>query len=122
MEKGKFSAGRLVIGILSILMALFILFQSCAAGIGNTIDENGAVSGSMGTFTAIFIMAAGITAICTRNATKKTAMIITALLYFIAGAFTIGQGSTFGDLPIWGGISAVIGIFFIICACMKAKK
>lgn len=121
-NRGAFSIGRLVIGILSILLSLFILFQSCAAGLGNALEENGASSGSMGTFTAIFIMAAGITAICTRNTVKKAGPVAAAILYFIAGAFTIGQGSTFGDLPIWGGISAVMGVFFIICAFMKKKQ
>ena len=39
---------RLVIGILSIVLFLIISLQSCAVGIGNTLQDNGEVSGSAG--------------------------------------------------------------------------
>mgnify|MGYP000052189692 CR=1 FL=1 len=34
---------KLVSGILSIVLVLFVLFQSCAAGLGNALEANGEV-------------------------------------------------------------------------------
>ncbi len=39
---------RLVVGIISIVLFLVVAFQSCAAGIGNTLADNGEGSGSAG--------------------------------------------------------------------------
>lgn len=119
-EKGFWSAGRLVIGILSMVLFIFIAFQSCAAGLSNALEENNAASGSAGLFTAIMFLAAGIVGVCTRNAKGIVGPIITAVLYFIGALFTIGTGDTYGDLPIWGGLSVIFGILFVICA-VKTK-
>lgn len=34
---------KLVSGILSIVLALLVMFQSCAAGISNALEENGEI-------------------------------------------------------------------------------
>jgi hypothetical protein len=39
---------KLVSGILSIVLCVFVLFQSCAAGTYNALEANGEVSGSAG--------------------------------------------------------------------------
>lgn len=44
---------KLVSGILSIIMFVFVTFQSCAAGISNSIEDNGEVGGSAGIIVAI---------------------------------------------------------------------
>ena len=84
MEKEKhtgfWSVGRLVIGILSMVLFIFITFQSCAAGISNTLQENNALSGSAGFFTAVMFLFAGIVAVCTRNAKGMVGSIITAVM------------------------------------------
>lgn len=129
MEKEKhtgfWSVGRLVIGILSMVLFIFITFQSCAAGISNTLQENDALSGSAGLFTAIMFLAAGIVGVCTRNSKGIVGPIITAVLYVIGALFTIGSGDTYPDLPYWGGLSAIFGAVFVICAVktkLNAKK
>lgn len=48
---------RLVIGILSIVLFLIISLQSCAVGIGNTLQDNGEVSGSAGFLLALCTIA-----------------------------------------------------------------
>ncbi len=58
---------KLVTGILSIILFVFVTFQSCAAGLGNALADNGEVSGSAGLMTAICLLAAGIVSIATRN-------------------------------------------------------
>ena len=40
---------KLVSGILSIILFVFVSFQSCAAGVSNALEANGEASGSAGT-------------------------------------------------------------------------
>lgn len=119
-KKGYLSVGRLVIGIISMVLFIFIAFQSCAAGLSNALEDNNATSGSAGLFTAIMFLAAGIVGVCTRNKNGIVGPVITAVLYFIGAAFTLGTGNTYGDLPIWGAISAIFGLVFVFCA-VKTK-
>ena len=44
---------KLVLGILSIVLFVVVSFQSCAAGLGNALSENGESSGSGGIFVAM---------------------------------------------------------------------
>lgn len=120
-KQGVWSTGRLVIGIISCLLFVFVTFQSCAVGLVNTIDETGEVGGSAGVIVAICILIAGIVGICTRNARGKSGAIVGGIFYFIGAFFSMAAGSTYGDLPIWGFISFVFGVVFII-AGIKTKK
>lgn len=119
--KGKWSSGRLAIGIISIVLFVIISFQSCAAGIVNSLEENGATSGSSGMGTAIFVLIAGIVGICTRNSTSKGGAITTTVFYWLAALLTIGTGDTYPDLPVWGVIAFLFGIVFLL-AGIKTKK
>ncbi|MDD6293363.1 MAG: hypothetical protein SOV90_09660 [Lachnospiraceae bacterium] len=119
--KGVWSAGRLTIGIISILLFVFIAFQSCAVGLSKSLEENGESTGSIGLFVAIFILVAGIVGICTRNSKSKVGAIITTVFYWLGAILTIGTGDTYGDLPIWGVISFIFGLVFLIAA-IKTKK
>ena len=47
---------KLVLGIISIVLSLFVMFQSCAAGIGDAMMGEGGTSGSAGTIVAFLIM------------------------------------------------------------------
>ena len=63
-----FSA-RLIIGILSILISVMMLFQSCAVGIVNGMENNMSdTSGSAGLLVAMIMLVCGISAIVTRKA------------------------------------------------------
>ena len=39
---------KLVSGILSIILFAVVMFQSCAAGVVNALEDNGGISGSVG--------------------------------------------------------------------------
>lgn len=45
---------KLVSGILSIILFVFVSFQSCAAGVSNALEANGEASGSAGIIVAIY--------------------------------------------------------------------
>ncbi|MCD7806850.1 MAG: hypothetical protein LUH19_05845 [Lachnospiraceae bacterium] len=55
---------KLVIGIISIVLFVVVSFQSCAAGIGNTLIDNGEVSGASGMLLAFCMLIAGIVGVC----------------------------------------------------------
>lgn len=62
---------KLVSGILSIILFVLVALQSCAAGVANTLEGNGEVSGSAGFLVAVFMLAGGIVSIATRKSQKK---------------------------------------------------
>lgn len=120
-KKGFWSSGRLSIGIISILLFFIVMFQSCAVGVSNALQESTDTTGSTGAFFAFFVLIAGIVGICTRNSKGKSGAIITTILYWLASIMTIGTGDTYGDLPIWGTVSFIFGLVFLISA-VKTKK
>ena len=61
---------KLVSGILSIVLFFMVAFQSCAAGLSNSLSETGEVSGSAGIIVAIMLLAGGIVSIATRKGSK----------------------------------------------------
>lgn len=120
-HKGFWSIGRLTIGVISIVLFIIVSFQSCAVGLGNSLQDNGAASGSIGFFLAILLLLSGIIGICTRNSTSKVGPILACIFYMLGAVMAIGQGDTYPDLPIWGVISAIFGVVFLISA-IKTKK
>ncbi len=104
---------KLVSGILSIILFVFVAFQSCAAGISNALSENGEVSGSGGIIVAIMMLAGGITSIVTRKSNGKGGNIALIVLFGIGAMFGFAFAGSFADLNIWAGwclINAVIAV------------
>ena len=48
---------KLVSGILSIILFAVVMFQSCAAGVVNALEDNGGISGSVGVIVGILMLA-----------------------------------------------------------------
>ncbi|MGN0485288.1 MAG: hypothetical protein ACI4HI_17245 [Lachnospiraceae bacterium] len=118
--KGPFSTGRLVCGIISIVLTFLVLFQSCAAGVANTLEANGEVSGSAGFLLAICLLVAGIVGIVTRNSSKKAGPFTCAGFYLIGALIAACNVGTYSDLAIWAGVSAIFGALFLV-AGIKTK-
>ena len=110
---------KLIIGIVSIVLFLLIGFQSCAAGIGNTLAENGEVSGSAGFILAFFILVAGIVGVAGRN--SKGAAITAGCFYAIGGVIGICNAGSFADLRIWSILAFVFAVIFIFSG-VRMKK
>lgn len=111
---------KLVIGIISIVLSLFVLFQSCVAGLGNTMSENGEVGGSGGMLVAIILLIAGIVAIATRKAGKGG--IVSGCFYLVGGLIGISTAGSYSDLKIWGYLCVIFAIIFIVGDIMGGKK
>lgn len=112
---------KLVSGIISIVLCPLILFQSCAAGVGNALAENGEVSGSAGLFVAICLIVAGIVGLATRNSEGKGASIVTAVFYAIGALLGFANAGSYADLNIWAAVCVIFAVLYIIAA-VKAKK
>ena len=103
---------KLIIGIISIVLCFFVLFQSCAAGIGNAIAENGETSRSSGLVVAILMLVAGIVGLCTRK--SRGGGITTGVFYAVAGFVGISNYGSYSDLMIWAILCFVFAAVFII--------
>lgn len=108
--KRKWATGKLIISIISMVLFIIVGLQSCAAGLGNALSNNGSDSGSSGFFCALFLLIGGIITMSTRNS-KGNGGCITAIVFFWLGALlTIGTGDTYPDLPVWGSIAFSFGL------------
>lgn len=112
---------KLVSGILSIVLALLVMFQSCAAGIGNALEGNGEVGGTGGLLVAICLIVAGIVGMATRNGEGKGASIVTAVIYGLGALVGYVTAASYADLNIWATVCLIFAVIYVIAA-IKAKK
>ena len=112
---------KLVSGILSIVLALLVMFQSCAAGISNALEENGEIGGTGGLLVAICLIVAGIVGMATRNSDGKGASIVTAVFYGLGALVGYATAESYADLNIWATVCLIFAVIYII-ATIKAKK
>lgn len=112
---------KLVSGILSIILFIIVSFQSCAAGVLNTLEENGESGGSAGIIVAILMLAGGIVSIATRKGSKggNIALIV---LFGIAAIVGFALAGSYADLYIWAGWCAVNAVIAIIALVTGKKK
>ncbi len=111
---------RLVIGIISMVLFVIISLQSCAAGIGNALADNGEISGSAGFFLALCMMIAGIIGVSARR--SKTGSIVAGVFYFFGGLVGIANAGSYSDLIIWSVLSFIFGTVFILTGVKQKDK
>ena len=123
MEKAKgfWSAGRLVVGIILFVMSMFILFQSCAAGLVNAWEESSDMGGTAGILVVILMISTGVIAICTRNSASKGGPGTCAGLLFLAAVIGFCNAGVFSDMAVWSVVNIAFGIIFLICT-IKTKR
>lgn len=115
-----FKTWKLVSGILSIVLCLFVMLQSCAAGLSNTLEENGEVGGSAGVVVSLMLLAGGIVSVATRKG-GKGGNIALIVLFGIGALCGFTMAGSYGDLYIWAAWCLICVIFAII-ALIKSKK
>ena len=112
---------KLVSGILSIILFVIVMLQSCAAGMVNALEDNGGSSGSVGVFVAALMLAGGIVSIATRKKTGNGCNIALIVLFGMAAVLGIVGHGNYSDLLIWSVwclINAVLAVF----AYIQTKK
>jgi hypothetical protein len=113
---------KLVSGILSIILFVIVMFQSCAAGLANTISNNKELSGSAGIIVSIMMLSGGIVSIATRNSKGKGANIALIVLFGIGALTGLTQNPTiFKDLLVWGGWCAINAALALV-SLIKGNK
>ena len=111
---------KLIIGIISIVLFIIVMFQSCAVGVVNTLQSNSDdASGSAGMLLAFAMLIAGIVGIAARK--SKGGGITAGIFYVIAALIGFANLGTFGDLVVWSVVSLGFGIVFIF-GSLKMKQ
>lgn len=113
---------KLVAGIISAVLFVIVVFQSCAAGVSNALESSGETSGTTGMIVGILMLAGGIVSIATRNTTDKS--IVLVILFGLAALIGIIGHGNYTDLIVWGAWCAVNAIVALIAMIKnsKAKK
>lgn len=113
---------KLVSGILSIVLFVFVAFQSCAAGVSNALEANGESSGTAGIMVAVFMLAGGIVSIATRKAKGKGGNIALLVLFGIAALIGFTNYGSYSDLAIWSGWCLINAVLAVIALITGKKK
>lgn len=111
---------RMIIGIISIVLFLLVSLQSCAAGLGNALADNGEVSGSAGFLLAICMLVAGIVGIAARK--SKAGSFVSGGFYAFGGLIGMANAGSYSDLRIWSGLSFIFAVVFILTGIMQKEK
>ncbi|MCI8489645.1 MAG: hypothetical protein HFJ04_05275 [Lachnospiraceae bacterium] len=111
---------KLVSGILSIVLFFLVMFQSCAAGLANTLSENGESGGSAGVVVSIMLLAGGIVSIATRKG-GKGGNIALIVIYGIAALTGFALAGSFADLTIWAGWCLICAVLAVV-SLIKGNK
>jgi 4-hydroxybenzoate polyprenyltransferase len=90
-----------------------VSFQSCAVGLGNTLTENGEVSGTAGIIVAVMLLAGGIVSIVTRGG-GKGGNIAVIVLYGIGALMGYTLAGSYADLTIWATWCLVCVILAVV--------
>lgn len=104
------------------VFTLLVLFQSCAAGISNTISENGEVSGSAGFLLSILMLAGGIIEVATRKSLKKGGSIAAIILFFLAAILGFANAGSYADLNIWSAWCLILGILNLLDLLLSSRN
>lgn len=111
---------KLIIGIVSIILFIVIIFQSCAVGLANAMEQNTEdTSGAAGVFLAFSMLVAGIVGIATRK--SKGGGIAAGVFYLIAAVIGFVNLGTFGDLVVWSVLGLIFSIIFILGSIKMSK-
>ena len=95
---------KLVSGIISIVLSVFVVFQSMIAGLANALEESGQVSGSAGLVVSICMLCGGIVSIVSRKNNSKGTNIALIILFGLA---------TFTGFVLAGNYSDLYMVFLV---------
>ncbi len=113
---------KLVTGILCMVLTVFVLFQSCAVGLANTLGDTGEISGTAGFLVAVLMLAGGIVEVVTRNSAKKGGSVACMILFFLAALIGFGNAGSYADLNIWSAWCLILGVVNLVCVVKSGAK
>ena len=89
---------KLVSGIISIILSVFVVFQSMMAGLANALEESGQVSGSAGLVVSICMLCGGIVSIVSRKNNSKGTNIALLILFSLTTLTGFVLAGNYSDL------------------------
>ena len=113
---------KLVSGIISIVLSVFVVFQSMIAGLANALEESGQVSGSAGLVVSMCMLCGGIVSIVSRKNNSKGTYIALLFLFSLATLPVFVLSGNFTDLYIWSAwclINAVLAFISLRKGAIK---
>lgn len=112
---------KLVSGILSIVLFAFVSFQSCAAGVADSLEDAGGTGGGAGLIVAILLLAGGIVSIVGREGASKALDITLVVLYGLAALTGYTLYGIYTDLQVWATWCLVCAVLAIV-SLVKGHK
>ena len=113
---------KLVAGILSMVFFMVVIFQSCAAGVVNALEDNGEVSGSAGVLVAILMLAGGIVSVATRKSQGKGGNIALIVLFGLAALVGFTNYGSYSDLSVWSGWCLINAALAVVAIALGKKN
>ena len=110
---------KLIVGIISIVLFLVIIFQSCAAGFVEAVEGGGGTSGAAGMLLAFAMLIGGIVGLVTRN--SKGGGITAGAFYLLGAIIGFANAGVFADLVIWSVLALIFGLLFIVGSIIMKK-
>lgn len=107
---------KLISGILSIVFAGFVFFQSFAAGLADALGGTDTGAMAAGILVAVMMIAAGIVSIVTRKAEKNGGNVAQIVMFAIAAVVGFAMHAGYSDLVIWATWCCVCAIIAGISA------
>lgn len=92
---------KLVSGILSCVFVVLVSFQSCAAGLVNSMENSSEMSGFAGILVSLFMLAGGIISIVIHKSNARGGNIALVILFGLAALIGYTMHGRFTDLTIW---------------------
>lgn len=104
---------KLIIGIIAIVLSLVLFIQSSLVGLGDVLfAEEGEASGGFGIVMSILLLIGGIVSIATRK--TRGGAIFCIVDYALLGLIGLTCSQNFKDLAIWGSVSLIFALIYII--------
>lgn len=114
-HEAGFQQSRFIISIVTMLFTFMILFQSCAAGLSNSLSGNLELGGTAGFILCICWWVAGILNLSRRTNLQSARN--AAVAYIVAGAVGLLFSGSFTDLKVYSVVS-----FVFAAVCYAASK
>lgn len=109
-----------IVGVLSLFIAYEVMSMARLAAFGDALLTGGSgTSGSSATMVSMLLLVAGVLALI--FAAKQWANIACMVLYVLGGLVGITTKGVYQDLIIWGFVSIVFAIPFLI-SFLKTRK
>lgn len=119
-KEAGFQQARFIISIVTMVFTFLILFQSCAAGLSNSLEGNLEIGGTAGIILCICWWVAGILNISKRKEFRSARN--ATIAYIIAGAIGLLLSGSFYDLKIYSILSFVFAFICHLAAKNDSNK